>query len=315
MRAHPGPDPAGADRHAGGEPPGRALVDHGVLPIPGLLGPAKRFRTAVPGADRGARRTRRRPRALKRATGPFVLRRLKTDKSIISDLPEKQEIKVWCTLTPEQATLYQAVVDDMLAKIESSEGIERRGQRAGRDDQAQAGLQPPRPPAQGRLAAARPVGQAGPAGGVWPRRSSPRATRRWSSRSTPSSARCSSPTSPRTSTGRCCGCTAGCPRRQRDDLVDRFQNDDEPMLFLLSLKAAGTGLNLTAANHVIHVDRWWNPAVEDQATDRAFRIGQRANVQVRKFICAGTLEETRRRDDRARRRRWPSGSSAPARTG
>jgi SNF2 family DNA or RNA helicase len=83
----------------------------------------------------------------------------------------------------------------------------------------------------------------------------------------------------------------GLSKARRDELVDRFQTDDEPMLFLLSLKAAGTGLNLTAGNHVIHVDRWWNPAVEDQATDRAFRIGQRRNVQVRKFICVDTLEE------------------------
>jgi SNF2 family DNA or RNA helicase len=83
----------------------------------------------------------------------------------------------------------------------------------------------------------------------------------------------------------------GLSKARRDELVDRFQHDDEPMLFLLSLKAAGTGLNLTAANQVIHFDRWWNPAVEDQATDRAFRIGQARNVQVRKFICAGTLEE------------------------
>lgn len=83
----------------------------------------------------------------------------------------------------------------------------------------------------------------------------------------------------------------GLTKKARDRLVERFQHDGEPMLFLLSLKAAGVGLNLTAANHVIHVDRWWNPAVEDQATDRAFRIGQRKNVQVRKLICAGTLEE------------------------
>jgi SNF2 family DNA or RNA helicase len=83
----------------------------------------------------------------------------------------------------------------------------------------------------------------------------------------------------------------GLPKKQRDALVARFQEADEPVLFLLSLKAGGTGLNLTAANHVIHVDRWWNPAVEDQATDRAFRIGQRRDVQVRKFVCVGTLEE------------------------
>src|SRR5437879_10609064 len=83
----------------------------------------------------------------------------------------------------------------------------------------------------------------------------------------------------------------GTSKKRRDELVTRFQSDDGPPLFLLSLKAGGTGLNLTAANHVIHVDRWWNPAVEDQATDRAFRIGQRKNVQVRKFVCVGTLEE------------------------
>jgi SNF2 family DNA or RNA helicase len=74
-------------------------------------------------------------------------------------------------------------------------------------------------------------------------------------------------------------------------MVERFQSDDGPSIFLLSLKAGGTGLTLTAANQVVHLDRWWNPAVEDQATDRAFRIGQRRNVQVRKFVCIGTLEE------------------------
>lgn len=83
----------------------------------------------------------------------------------------------------------------------------------------------------------------------------------------------------------------GTPKARRDDLVARFQSDDGPPVFLLSLKAGGTGLNLTAANHVIHLDRWWNPAVENQATDRAFRIGQKRRVQVRKFVCTGTLEE------------------------
>jgi SNF2 family DNA or RNA helicase len=83
----------------------------------------------------------------------------------------------------------------------------------------------------------------------------------------------------------------GVPRGRRDEMVARFQSADGPSIFLLSLKAGGTGLNLTAANHVVHLDRWWNPAVENQATDRAFRIGQRRSVQVRKFRCAGTLEE------------------------
>src|SRR5262252_2237154 len=83
----------------------------------------------------------------------------------------------------------------------------------------------------------------------------------------------------------------GTSKKRRDELVTRFQSGDGPPLFLLSLRAGGTGLNLTAASHVIHLDRWWNPAVENQATDRAFRIGQKRNVQVRKFICTGTLEE------------------------
>jgi SNF2 family DNA or RNA helicase len=83
----------------------------------------------------------------------------------------------------------------------------------------------------------------------------------------------------------------GTPKAKRDAIVAEFQGLDEPAVFLLSLKAGGTGLNLTAANHVIHVDRWWNPAVESQATDRAFRIGQRKDVPVRTFICVGTLEE------------------------
>jgi SNF2 family DNA or RNA helicase len=83
----------------------------------------------------------------------------------------------------------------------------------------------------------------------------------------------------------------GVPKRARDQMVADFQSGGGPPLLLLSLKAGGVGLNLTAANHVIHFDRWWNPAVEDQATDRAFRIGQRRDVQVRKFVCVGTLEE------------------------
>jgi SNF2 family DNA or RNA helicase len=83
----------------------------------------------------------------------------------------------------------------------------------------------------------------------------------------------------------------GVPKARRDEMVERFQSGDGPSLFLLSLKAGGTGLNLTEASHVIHIDRWWNPAVENQATDRAFRIGQKNRVQVRKFVCVGTLEE------------------------
>ncbi|GAA2887148.1 DEAD/DEAH box helicase [Streptosporangium fragile] len=228
--------------------------------------------------------------ALRRATGPFVLRRLKTDKAIISDLPEKMEMKVWCNLTPEQATLYQAVVEDMMSKIADSEGIERRGNVLAamaklkqvcnhpahllKDGSRLAGR-------SGKLArleelAEEIVGE-GDKALVFTQYAE------FGALLQPYlSAHLGRPV---------LWLHGGLPKKRRDALVERFQHDDEPMLFLLSLKAAGTGLNLTAAGHVVHVDRWWNPAVENQATDRAFRIGQTKNVQVRKFICVGTLEE------------------------
>ncbi|MEV0612962.1 DEAD/DEAH box helicase [Nonomuraea sp. NPDC050404] len=256
---------------------------------PGLLGPRSRFRTRFQEPIE-ARQDEQAAGALKRATGPFILRRLKTDKSIISDLPEKLEVKEWCQLTTEQATLYQAVVDDMLSKINDSEGIERRGLVLA----AMAKLkQVCNHPAHLLKDGSRLTGRSG------------KLTRleqlceeilaegekallftqyaEFGTLLQPYLAqRLDRPV---------LWLHGGLPKKTRDRLVDRFQNDSEPTLFVLSLKAAGVGLNLTAANHVIHVDRWWNPAVEDQATDRAFRIGQRRNVQVRKLICAGTLEE------------------------
>ncbi|MEU4230486.1 DEAD/DEAH box helicase [Nonomuraea sp. NPDC026600] len=256
---------------------------------PGLLGSRSRFRTRFQEPIE-ARQDEQAVHALKRATGPFVLRRLKTDKSIISDLPEKMEVKEWCLLTPEQASLYQAVVDDMLGKIDDSEGIERRGLVLA----AMAKLkQVCNHPAHllkdgsllsgrsGKLARLEQLAEEIVAEGekalVFTQYSE------FGTMLQPYLAqRLDRPV---------LWLHGGLPKKTRDRLVDRFQHDDEPMLFLLSLKAAGVGLNLTAANHVIHVDRWWNPAVEDQATDRAFRIGQRKNVQVRKLICAGTLEE------------------------
>ncbi|MEO3814843.1 DEAD/DEAH box helicase [Sphaerisporangium sp. B11E5] len=256
---------------------------------PGLLGPARRFRERYqePIESRGDEIA---TQALRRATGPFVLRRLKTDKTIISDLPEKLEMKVWCTLTPEQASLYQAVLDDMMARIDSSEGIERRGNVLA----AMARLkQVCNHPAHllkdgsrltgrsGKLARleelAEEIVQEGDKALVFTQYAE------FGAMLQPYlAAHLDRPV---------LWLHGGLTKKRRDELVDRFQTEEDPMIFLLSLKAAGTGLNLTAANHVIHVDRWWNPAVEDQATDRAFRIGQHRNVQVRKFICAGTLEE------------------------
>jgi SNF2 family DNA or RNA helicase len=257
---------------------------------PGLLGPAQAFREqyAIPVERYGDPEAAQR---LRQVTQPFVLRRLKTDKSIISDLPEKQEMKVWCNLTQEQASLYQATVTDMLSRIEeATDDITRRGLVLATmaklkqvcnhpahllgDGSRLAGR-------SGKLARLEEICEEIAADGdkalcftqyaEFGRMLQPYLTAR-------------------------IGCPVlflhgGTSKKQRDAMVARFQEADEPVLFLLSLKAGGTGLNLTAANHVIHVDRWWNPAVEDQATDRAFRIGQRRDVQVRKFVCVGTLEE------------------------
>ena len=256
---------------------------------PGLLGPAKRFRRRFqePIEVRGDADA---TAALKRATGPFMLRRLKTDKSVISDLPEKNEMKVWCTLTAEQATLYQAVVEDMMAVIDSTEGIQRRGNVIAAMTKLKQVCNHPAhllkdgsrlPGRSGKLARLEELTEEIIAEGdkalIFTQYSE------FGTMLQPYlAAHLDRPV---------LWLHGGLSKARRDELVDRFQNDTEPMLFLLSLKAAGTGLNLTAANHVIHVDRWWNPAVEDQATDRAFRIGQSRNVQVRKFICTGTLEE------------------------
>jgi hypothetical protein len=256
---------------------------------PGLLGPLAKFRErfAIPIERDGDEGTARR---LKQLTGPFLLRRLKTDPTIISDLPDKIEMKVLCNLTAEQASLYQAVVDDMMAKIENSEGIERRGLVLATMTKLKQACNHPAhllkdgtrlPGRSGKLARLEEileeVLEAGDKalcftqftefGTMLERHLANRFGRE------------------------VLYLHGGTPKRKRDAMVADFQSADGPPIFLLSLKAGGTGLNLTAANHVIHVDRWWNPAVEDQATDRAFRIGQRKNVQVRKFVCVGTLEE------------------------
>jgi superfamily II DNA or RNA helicase len=257
---------------------------------PGLLGPAEKFREryAIPIERHGSPDA---ARALVRLTQPFMLRRLKTDKTIISDLPDKQEMKVWCNLTPEQASLYQATVTDMLSRIEdAADDISRRGLVLATMAKLKQVCNHPAhllgdgsrlPGRSGKLARLEEICDEIVAEGdkalcftqyaEFGRMLQPHLAARL-------------------------GCPVlflhgGTTKKQRDAMVAGFAELDEPALFLLSLKAGGTGLNLTAASQVIHVDRWWNPAVEDQATDRAFRIGQRKNVQVRKFVCVGTLEE------------------------
>jgi len=231
---------------------------------------------------------------LKRLTGPFILRRLKTDKTIIADLPEKNEMKVFCTLTKEQASLYAAVADDAIKTIKGAEGIQRRGAVLATLSKLKQVCNHPAqflgdnsaiPGRSGKLARltemleealaegdrALVFSQFAEMGGIIQKHL-------------------------QETFGREVLFLHGAtPKKQRDRMVERFQSangdGDSPRVFVLSLKAGGTGLNLTAANHVFHFDRWWNPAVENQATDRAFRIGQTRNVQVHKFICAGTLED------------------------
>jgi hypothetical protein len=258
---------------------------------PGLLGTAATFkqRYAVPVERHGDQAAAARLRQL---TQPLVLRRLKTDRSIISDLPEKLEMEIVCNLTAEQASLYQAVVDDMLGKIEGSEGMERRGLVLATMTKLK---QVCNHPAHLLRDGSRLAGRSGKLARLEEILDEVLAAREKALLFTQYAefgAMLRAHLSARF--GReVAWLHGGVPKQRRDDLVGRFQSGDPaaPDLFVLSLKAGGTGLNLTAANHVVHVDRWWNPAVEDQATDRAFRIGQRRAVQVRKLVCAGTVEE------------------------
>jgi superfamily II DNA or RNA helicase len=257
---------------------------------PRLLGPLETFRreVAVPieryGSDEVAQR-------LKRIVQPFILRRLKSDPAIIQDLPPKQEMTVLCTLSHEQASLYQAAVDESLRKIESAEGIQRRGLVLAlitalkqicnhpaqylREDGPLAGR-------SGKLQRLQEMLEEVLASGE-------RALiftqyREMGDRLVSELSRTLGTEVP--------FLHGGVSRAARDAMVRRFQEEaGAPPIFILSVKAGGTGLNLTAASHVFHFDRWWNPAVEDQATDRAYRIGQRRAVQVHKLLCAGTVEE------------------------
>jgi superfamily II DNA or RNA helicase len=256
---------------------------------PGLLGSAASFRRDffIPIQALGKPDASER---LRKLTGPFVLRRLKTDATIISDLPNKQEYKVFCTLTREQATLYEAVLRDLDATLDESQGIERRGRILGAlsklkqicNHPAQfAGDNSPLPGRSGKLARLEEmleeVADVGESALVFTQFAEMGAliVRRLHARF-----------------GReVAFLHGGISKKARDAMVERFARGAGPTVFVLSLKAGGSGLNLTRANHVFHYDRWWNPAVENQATDRAFRIGQAKAVQVHKFVCAGTLED------------------------
>jgi superfamily II DNA or RNA helicase len=258
---------------------------------PGFLGSAEGFRRrfARP-IERGGDADR--AEELRRLVGPFILRRLKTDPNVIQDLPEKLELKTYPPLTREQASLYEAVVQDMLDRIADKEGVERRGLvLAALTKLKQVCNHPAHYLGEG--------GERGLAG------RSGKLTRLEEMLEEAIAA--GDHTLVFTQFAEWGGqlrvylqerlgaevlyLYGGTPAAERDRLVERFQRADGPPVFVLSLRAGGTGLNLTRANRVIHYDRWWNPAVETQATDRAFRIGQTRDVLVHAFVCAGTLEE------------------------
>ncbi|MEO5333492.1 MAG: DEAD/DEAH box helicase [Magnetococcus sp. YQC-5] len=256
---------------------------------PGFLGGQSQFKKAffVPIQTRRDGEAMSR---LKRITGPFVLRRLKTDPSIISDLPDKLEMKVYCNLTKEQATLYAAVVEEAHRQIAAAGGMQRRGVVLATLSKLKQVCNHPAqflgdkssiPDRSGKLARLSEMLEE---------------IRAVEDRTLIFTQFAEMGTMLRNHLQETVGeevlfLHGAVSKANRDRMVERFQSSHGPHVFILSLKAGGTGLNLTRANHVFHFDRWWNPAVENQATDRAFRIGQTKNVQVHKFLCMGTLEE------------------------
>jgi len=254
---------------------------------PGLLGSSKQFSTFV---KRLADRPHNPYGPLRDLVRPYILRRLKTDKSIIADLPDKTEVKTFCLLSRKQAALYRQAVDELARQLEDADGMQRRGivlaflmrlkqicnhpsQWLGDGAWAEQD--------SGKLARLRDIAEVAAS-----RQEKALIFTQFRETTAPLAAFLGSVF------GRAGLVLHGETEvKKRRELVRRFQEDDNVPFFVLSLKAGGTGLNLTAASHVIHFDRWWNPAVENQATDRAFRIGQTKNVLVHKFICRGTVED------------------------
>jgi SNF2 family DNA or RNA helicase len=254
---------------------------------PGLLGSAKEFGSYT---KRLADQPRNAYGPIRDLVRPYILRRLKTDKSVIADLPDKTEIKAFCQLSRKQAALYQQAVEELAEQLEAVDGIKRRGMvLAALMRMKQICNHPSQWLGDGAFAEAdsgkwtrlREIGEV-----IAAKQEKALVFTQFRQLTAPVAA--------------FLGEVFGRPGlvlhgetdvKKRKDLVGRFQEDESVPFFVLSLKAGGAGLNLTAASHVIHFDRWWNPAVENQATDRAFRIGQTKNVLVHKFVCRGTVEE------------------------
>ncbi|MEH6576394.1 MAG: DEAD/DEAH box helicase [Amphritea sp.] len=256
----------------------------------GYLGSQKHFQEQLASPiekDRDLQRLQQ----FRKITAPFILRRLKTDKTIISDLPEKLESNRYCSLSKEQAALYQSTVDSIMAQLESGpEGVERRGlifkllnalKQICNSPAQYLGLSTAVTEQSGKLAAfieiMREVKEAGEKALIFTQytRMGELLTKQL-----------------QTELGMDVPFLhGGLSRNRRDELVESFQSDSRTRAMVLSLKAGGTGLNLTAASQVIHYDLWWNPAVEAQATDRAFRIGQHMRVLVHRLITEHSFEE------------------------
>ncbi len=254
---------------------------------PGLLGSPQKFKKFTKAL---AARNEDQYAPLRRLVGPYILRRLKTDKSVISDLPDKTEITAYCGLSKRQAAIMRGLVKDLATTIENVEGIQRRGvvlaylmrfkQLCNHPSQL-LGDGEFKSKDSGKFTRLVEICDE-----ITSRQEKVLVFTQFREMADPIAALLADVF------GRAGSVLhGGTAVKQRKKLVDEFQRDDGPPFFVLSLKAGGTGLNLTAASHVIHFDRWWNPAVENQATDRAFRIGQKRNVLVHKFVCQGTIEE------------------------
>jgi non-specific serine/threonine protein kinase len=253
----------------------------------GMLGTAKEFTEL-------SKRIREQPKGyqrLKQAIGPFILRRLKTDKSIISDLPDKIEMKTYSTLSKKQAILYSKLVQDLQQKLEfAEEGIQRRGlilsslmkfkQICNHPDQY-LGQEVFHPEDSGKFARLKEICET-----ILEKRERVLVFTQFKEMTEPLRAFLEQIFQHKGMV-----LHGGTPVARRQEIVAEFQGEHYVPFLVLSIKAGGVGLNLTNANHVIHFDRWWNPAVENQATDRAFRIGQQNNVLVHKFVTQGTIEE------------------------
>ncbi len=253
---------------------------------PGLLGNAKEFG----GFSKGLATDPNGYASLRKVVSPFILRRLKTDKTIISDLPDKVEVKTWAAMSKKQTVLYGEMVEGLREVIEQADGIQRKGlilsalmkfKQLCNHPAQYLGQELFLEEESGKFERLREICET-----IYEKREKVLVFTQFKEMTAPLS-RFLATIFKRQGLVLHGSVAVG----KRKELVEKFQSHEYVPYFVLSLKAGGVGLNLTAANHVIHFDRWWNPAVENQATDRAFRIGQKKNVMVHKFLTKGTIEE------------------------